>query len=96
MSPTSSRWCGSAIVLGALVYRLARSRLDIAPTRLSKINTFIEFTALLLVMAASAGWIETGVWMPTVFLIVFMTVVASGIQYVWLWGRKALTGRRTH
>ena len=84
------------IVLGALVYRLARGRLDIAPTWLSKINTFIEFTVLLLVMAAGAGWIETGVWMPTVFLIVFMTVVASGVQYVWLWGRKALTGRRTH
>ena len=84
------------IVSGALVYRLARGRLDIAPTRLSKINTFIEFTVLLLVMAAGAGWIETGVWMPTVFSIVFMTVVASGVQYVWLWGRKALTRRRTH
>jgi cardiolipin synthase len=84
------------IVSGALVYRLARGRLDIAPTRLSKINTFIEFTALLLVMAAGAGWIDTGVWMLTMFLIVFVTVVASGVQYVWLWGRKALTGRRTH
>ena len=73
-----------------------RGRLHIAPTPLSKINTFIEFTVLLLVMAAAAGWIETGAWMPTVFLVVFTTVVASGVQYVWLWGRKALAGRRTH
>jgi type I site-specific restriction endonuclease len=51
---------------------------------------------LLLVMAAAAGWFKTGVWMPTVFLIVFMTVVASGAQYVWVWGRKAIAGRRTH
>jgi len=84
------------IVVGALAYRLARGRLKIAPTRLSKVNTAIEFTVLLLVMAAAAGWIKTGIWMPTVFLIVFATVVASGVQYVWLWGRKAISGKRTH
>ena len=84
------------IVAGAIAYRLARGRLHIAPTRLSKINTFIEFTVLLLVMAAAAGWFKPGVWMSTVFVIVFMTVVASGAQYVWVWGRKAVAGRRTH
>jgi cardiolipin synthase (CMP-forming) len=46
------------IILGALFFRLARGHLHIAPTRLSKINTFIEFTVLLLVMAAAAGWIK--------------------------------------
>ena len=84
------------IVAGALAYRLVRGPVKIAPTWLSKVNTFIEFTVLLLVMAAGAGWIETDAWMPTVFLVVFTTVVASGVQYVWLWGRKALAGRRTH
>lgn len=84
------------IVLGALVYRLALGHVKIAPTWLSKVNTFIEFAVLLLVMAAAAGWVETGVWMPIVFLIVFATVVASGVQYVWLWGRKALIESRTH
>ena len=84
------------IVVGAVAFILVRGRLDIAPTRLSKINTFFEFAVLLLVMASTAGWIETGRWMPTVFLIVLLTVVASGAQYLWLWGRKAVTGRRTH
>jgi cardiolipin synthase (CMP-forming) len=84
------------IVLGALAYRMALGHLDISPTRLSKLNTFIEFTVLLLVMAAAAGWIDAGTWMPTVFLIVFATVVASGAQYVWLWGRKAIAERSSH
>src|SRR6185295_9098924 len=84
------------IVVGALAYRLARGRLKIAPTPLSKVNTVIEFTVLLLVMAAAAGWIKTGAWMQTAFLVVFTTVVASGVQYVWVWGRKAIAGRRTH
>ena len=83
------------IVVGALAFLLVRGRLDIAPTRLSKVNTFIEFAVLLLVMAAAAGWIEAGRWMPTVFVVVLMTVVGSGAQYVWLWVRKAVTGRRT-
>ena len=83
------------IVVGAVAFILVRGRLDIAPTRLSKINTFIEFAVLLLVMVSAAGWIETGAWMPIVFVIVFITVVASGAQYVCLWGRKAVTGRRT-
>jgi len=45
-------------------------------------------------MAAAANWIETRAWMPTVFLIVFITVIGSGAQYVWLWGRKAVAERR--
>jgi cardiolipin synthase len=83
------------IVVGAIAFLMARGQLKIAPTRLSKVNTFMEFAVLLLVMAAAASWIETGAWMPTLFLIVFVTVVASGVQYVWLWGRKALVERRT-
>ena len=79
------------IVVGALAYRLALGHVEIAPTRLSKVNTFIEFSVLLLVMAAATGWIDTGAFMATAFVIVFMTVVASGAQYIWLWGRKAIT-----
>jgi|SRR5437667_3080349 len=83
------------IVAGALAYRITLGHVEIAPTRLSKANTFIEFTVLLLVMAAAAGWIDTGAWIATVFLIVFITVIASGAQYVWLWGRKAISESRT-
>ena len=82
------------IVLGALGFRLARGHLKIAPTRLSKLNTFIEFAVLLLVMATAANWLETGGWMQALFALVLVTVVASGTQYVWRWSRMALDGRR--
>ena len=95
-------WLGIAIiardiviVVGALAYRAVRGHVKIAPTWLSKINTFLEFTVLLLVMAAAAGWIDTEPWLQSVFLIVFVTVVASGGQYVWLWGRKAVAERQS-
>jgi cardiolipin synthase len=82
------------IVAGALAYRFALGPVKIAPTRLSKINTFLEFALLLLVMAAAAELIDTGMWLKTGFLIVFATVVASAAQYAWLWGRKAIARAR--
>ena len=81
------------IVVGAIAYRLARGRLDIKPTRLSKVNTAIEFAVLLLVMAAAAGWIDATAWMLPSFAVVFATATASGIQYVWRWGRMAFAER---
>ncbi|MDO8596547.1 MAG: hypothetical protein Q7R45_07970, partial [Sulfuricaulis sp.] len=69
-------------------------RLEMAPSMLSKVNTFIEFIALLLVMANAAKWIEIGAFLPAIFVLVFATVLASGAQYVWVWGRKALESRK--
>ncbi len=82
------------IVAGALAYRAARGHLQIAPTWLSKLNTVFEFAVLLLVMAIGAGWVRSGPWLIAVFLLVLGTVIGSGVQYVWLWGRKALAEGR--
>ena len=94
-------WLAAAIVArdvvivgGVLAYRLAVGRVEMAPTMLSKVNTFIEFTVLLLAMASAAEWLDIGAWLPAVFLLVFATVLASGAQYVWVWGRKAVFASR--
>jgi cardiolipin synthase len=93
-------WLAAAIVArdvvivgGAIAYRYAVGPVEVAPTRLSKVNTFIEFGVLLLVMASAAGWIDAAAWLPAVFMLVFATVLASGAQYVWVWGRKAVQSR---
>jgi hypothetical protein len=49
---------------------------------------------LLAVMAQAAGWIDARAWMPMLFAVVFVTVVASGVQYVWLGIRMAFFMRR--
>jgi cardiolipin synthase len=77
------------IVAGAVAYRLSAGHITIAPTMLSKVNTVIEFSVLLLVMASAAAWVDAGAWLPVVFMVVFATVVASGAHYVWVWGWKA-------
>jgi cardiolipin synthase len=83
------------IVTGALVYRAKLGHVEIAPTMLSKVNTFIEFGVLLTVMANAAAWIDAAPWLPAVFVLVFATVLASGAQYVWIWGWKAASEWRT-
>ena len=82
------------IVAGALAYRFTLGNVEITPTMLSKVNTFIEFGVLLAVMASAARWIETDRWLPGAFMLVFATVIASGVQYVWIWGWKAVRDSR--
>jgi cardiolipin synthase (CMP-forming) len=85
----------AVIVLGALAYRTTLGHVKIAPTRLSKINTAIEFAVLLLVMASAAMWIDVGAWLTPFFVLAFISIVTSGVQYVWVWGRKAIAEGRT-
>ena len=94
-------WLAIAIVLrdviivsGAIAYRYTLGRLEFAPTMLSKINTFIEFGVLLLVMANAAAWLDAKALLPPLFVLVFATVLASGAQYVWIWGWKAARATR--
>ena len=94
-------WLAAAIVLrdvvivtGAIAYRATIGRIEIAPTMLSKVNTVIEFGVLLAVMANAAAWFDAAAWLPALFVLVFVTVVASGVQYVWVWGLKAIRDAR--
>jgi len=94
-------WLALAIVLrdviivsGAAAYRYAVGHVDITVTRLSKVNTFIEFGVLLLVMAHAAGWVDASRWLFPAFVLTFATVLGSGGQYVWVWGWKAFRKRR--
>lgn len=78
------------ILGGAIAYQFLVAPLEMAPTRLSKLNTFLEFGIVALVMAVAAALVP----MPksalaALFWLVLATVIASGAQYVWVWGRKA-------
>jgi len=82
------------IVAGALAYRGLVGKVDIAPTLLSKLNTVVEFAMLIAVMAVAADWLRAPRWLEALFALTLATVLASGGQYVWIWGRKAIAARR--
>ena len=79
----------TVIVLGALRYRSRAGHLEIQPTWLGKMHTFVEFALLALVLADSAQIIQLGIWQGPLFALVFAIAAVSGIQYVWIWSGKA-------
>ncbi|QLQ04073.1 MAG: CDP-alcohol phosphatidyltransferase family protein [Thiobacillus sp.] len=79
----------SIIVLGALSYRGLAGHLDIHPTWLGKTHMFAELSLLSLVLGGLAGLLSLDDWLHALFIAVFIIAVASGVQYVWIWGAKA-------
>jgi len=79
------------IVGGAVAYHFAVGRYDMAPSKISKLNTAVEFLTLATVLVNSADVIQTGSALPALFTLLLATIVASGAQYVWVWGRRAIS-----
>lgn len=77
------------IVLGAAAYRIFIGPLTAHPSLISKINTLCQAGFILLVVSRAkfslpAEWVISGLG-----ALVFATVVISGIDYVWVYSRRA-------
>jgi cardiolipin synthase len=90
-------WLVAAIVIrdvviaaGAIAFHFVIGRVRMAPTIGSKLNTFLQVVMIYLVLADSAALVRIGGWLPYLYLLVLFTTVASGLQYVIVWSRKAL------
>ena len=82
------------IVGGALAYHRWIGPVPMAPSRISKLNTALEFLFLLAVLAIQAGHVDDGAWRDALLAATLATIVASGVQYVTVWSRKAARARR--
>lgn len=83
------------IVAGALAFHFVVGRFEAQPTLISKVNTFAQIVLVLVVVLRQ---LVTGVPNSTIEALTFVVVVttlASGLGYVWSWGRRAAAGRRT-
>jgi len=77
------------IVTGALVYNFRIRELEAAPSLISKVNTFTQIL-LVLVVVLDEGLIGLPDLAIQVLIgVVFITTIASGINYVWVWSRLA-------
>jgi cardiolipin synthase len=93
-------WLAAAIVVrdlviasGAIAYLRVVGHVEMAPTKLSKLNTALEFAVLALVLAAAAGLVARGPWLDALFVVLAATVALSGAQYVYEWSRKAAAAK---
>ncbi len=80
------------IVAGSFMYHYLVRRLEGEPTRISKLNTGLEFAFLVFVMSqAGFGWPDE-ITTTVIGAAVLITVVISGYDYVSNWIRSARAG----
>jgi cardiolipin synthase len=94
-------WFALAVVLrdglivgGALAYHFWIGPVEMAPSRISKLNTAMEFLLLLAVLAIQAGYLPDGLWWQLLLFATLATIAWSGGNYVLVWGQKAAQVRR--
>ena len=94
-------WLAAGIVVrdlivlsGAIAYRITVGHVEMAPSMLSKLNTLFEFAVVTAVLVDAVWALGFADWLPSLFAAVFVTIVLSGAQYVWVWARKAASARR--
>lgn len=82
------------IIGGALAYHLRFGRYDMAPSLVSKLNTFLQILLVLTVMYSLAIAALPFELLGLLVDAVLLSTVASGLDYVLRWGYKALRGHK--
>ncbi len=81
------------IVFGAVAFHFLIHEFEMAPTLLSKLNTALEFAVLTGVLIDAAGIIELSSGLAPAYVALALTIIASGVNYVWAWGWRAARAR---
>lgn len=77
------------IIAGATAYNFLVRPVQGEPTRISKLNTALQLLFLLFVLSRAAfGWPEE-ITITVLGAAILVTVVISGVDYVWSWSRRA-------
>ena len=84
------------IFWGAVAYQLVTKRLEMRPLFISKINTALQI-ALVLLVALKLANIQVASWLLNGMIIsVVVSTLLSGISYVVLWSRYALSNHKSN
>ena len=77
------------IVAGAAAFNFLVERVEQAePSPLSKLNTCMQISLVLLVLVELAhGWGLS--WIAPIVMLTALTTAGSGVHYVWYWGKEA-------
>lgn len=89
-------WLAAVVVLrdviivgGASIYNFLIGPIEGEPTRISKLNTALELLYVLFVLSRAAFEWPPDITITILGAAVLVTVVVSGIDYVWSWSRRA-------
>lgn len=82
------------IIVGAIAYHELIGVYDMTPTWMSKSNTFFQIMLVLAVVFSLGVYRLPEMVIDGLIITVAATTVASGVNYVWVWGRRALHANR--
>ena len=74
------------IVGGYLVYTSMVGSVQMRPSHLSKLNTFVQIALVIVILAQQAFAQVYPIMVDMLVYAVLITTVASGVHYVWVWG----------
>jgi len=77
------------IVIGAAVYNARIEKVEADPSIVSKLNTLAQILLVLSVMFSHAVISLPSLWIDALVYCVLVTILWSGIGYVWTWGLRA-------
>jgi cardiolipin synthase len=80
------------IVGGYLVLVSIQGDVQMRPSRMSKVNTFLQITLVLAILVDRAGWFAVSMLVSVLIPGVLLTTVLSGAHYVWVWGIRRQPG----
>jgi len=94
-------WLGALVIIrdviivgGATAYNFLVRPVEGEPTRISKLNTALQLLFVVFVLShAGFGWPDQ-IAITIIGAGVLVTIVVSGIDYVWSWSRRARAGRQ--
>jgi len=78
------------IIVGAIAYHELIGIYDMTPTWMSKTNTFFQIVLVLAVVFSSGAYRLPEMVIDGLIITVAVTTVGSGINYVWVWGHRAI------
>ena len=81
------------IIAGVLVLNTLNGHVQMQPSLLSKVNTFLQISLVILVMVERIGLIVLGPAAEILLWFVAVTTVASAIHYVYFWFIHRLESR---
>ncbi|QIK37396.1 CDP-alcohol phosphatidyltransferase family protein [Caldichromatium japonicum] len=78
------------IISGALLYNYGIGEVEAAPILTSKINTAVQIILVIAVIFDAGLYDLPEGLIAALSWLCLLTVAVSGVQYVWIWGRKAI------
>ena len=77
------------IVAGGLSYHYLIGPFKAIPTGISKLNTALQIILVIAVVANAGFDLPPDLAVRILVMGVLGTTIASGLDYIWVWGRKA-------